>query len=106
MLFGIDVLSLWRFAIVNGGEDVAFQPIETGVPGAPFRASVQSPGEAGLVGTFDQETFVVFIVPDMLPRVPKQFDRLVIRGKARAVQEVHREGAAPPDFLFKLVCWG
>lgn len=74
-----------RDAIERAGEMVTFTPVATGVP-VSFKASVQSPVEAGLTQDAQQQGFVVFISAKVLSTAPLQFDRLYFRGSSRALE--------------------
>lgn len=71
--------------IDRAGEMVTFTPVATGVP-VSFKASVQSPVEAGLTQDAQQQGFVVFISAKTLPTQPLQFDRIFCRGSSRALE--------------------
>jgi len=75
--------------VIRGfGETVTYIPV-SGAPEATMKASVQTPTDIALVQDAAQEAFNVFVSIQDLPTVPEQFDRFLIRGRQRTVEEAH-----------------
>jgi hypothetical protein len=54
-----------------------------------------------------QEGFMVYIAPADLPGVtPQRFDRVMIRGEARTVEEAHSHVAAGENLMWVLLVRG
>jgi hypothetical protein len=79
------------------GEDVTYFPFAGG--SFTIKASVQAPAEEPLIGDGEQEGFFVF-VPREAISAPEKFDRLLIRGRERTVEDV-----SETKVINETVCW-
>ena len=67
------------------GEELTYFPFDGG-SSIVIKGSVQAPLEETLLGDQEQEGFFVFIAQDSLAQ-PQKFDRLLIRGRERTVED-------------------
>ena len=83
-----DFASIVKAVIAGAGDDVVWTPQDGGTPVA-LRGSVQRPGTSLLTGDAIQEGYVVFVAGDAFGAIqPARFDRLLIAGHDRSVEEV------------------
>jgi hypothetical protein len=92
-------------SLVRGaGETVEVRPA-TGAP-ATVRASVQSPASAVLTNDAIQEGLLVYISPLDLAAIPQQFDKIIVRGQERTVQESHSIEADGKPLMWQMLVLG
>ena len=83
-----DFGAIIKAVIAGAGDDLVWTPQDGGAP-LPLRGSVQRPGSAMLTGDAIQEGFLVYVAGDAFGATqPARFDRLLIAGQDRSVEEV------------------
>lgn len=73
--------------LIGCGDEVVFTP-QDGGPVLTLKGSVQRPVTGTLVGDAIQEGFLVYLPGDAFgAAIPVRFDRLVVYGQERAIEE-------------------
>lgn len=90
--------------IRGGGEDVTYVPL-TGASVA-LKASVQNPYDVGLIADASQEALVLFVSTLDLAEKPVEFDRFLVRGRTRTVNEAHGVAASNTTIAWQVLVSG
>jgi hypothetical protein len=63
---------------------------------------VQRPAADAIVNDFDMDFFTVYLAITDVEIPPSKFDRVVVRGESRGIEEVQTENASGADLVYVL----